>query len=179
MPIRWSLLSRTGASLLLSLLLVIPAGGIAAEETLVFQTAEQDTQYHRLIEEFRCPKCQNANLAGSDAPIAQDLKHKTYELVQDGRTDQEIRDYMVNRYGEFISYRPPIKPSTWLLWFMPPIVLILGLMIWLLRTRQRQVLSTVPLSSEESWRLKQLLDPVSDSNSQTSLQEDQEQRHDR
>nr|WP_228254796.1 cytochrome c-type biogenesis protein [Aquirhabdus parva] len=151
---------------------------IAADGNLTFKSSEQETQYHRLIEEFRCPKCQNANLAGSDAPIAQDLKQKTYELVQNGRTDQEIRDFMVTRYGEFISYKPPIKPSTWLLWFTPPMLLALGLMGWLLRARQRQGVSTAPLSSEESWRLKQLLDGSS-VNPQTPQQNDQEQPHGR
>lgn len=170
--------------LILIFMLIVPALSFAAKENFTFKSPDQDTQYHRLIEEFRCPKCQNANLAGSDAPIAQDLKQKTYELVQAGQSDQEIRAYMVTRYGDFISYKPPIKPSTWLLWFTPPSLLIVGAMTWLLRTRRRRVAITPPLSSEETWRLSQLLNSSNPSLSAPAAslhdpKHDQEQAHDR
>ena len=96
---------------------------------------EVNYPYRALIEEFRCPKCQNQNLAGSDAPIAQDLKQKTYELVKDGRSDAEIRQYMYERYGDFISYKPPVRPSTWILWFFPPLLLALVLLGWFIKHR--------------------------------------------
>ena len=129
----------------------------AVDGELTFETSEQETQYRTLIDEFRCPKCQNANLAGSDAPIAQDLKNKTYELVKQGQTNDQIREYMISRYGDFISYKPPIQRSTWLLWFAPPVILVLALMIWFFRARARRTMRTAPLSAEESWRLNQLL----------------------
>ena len=93
-------------------------------DTYQFDNPRQEAQYRALIEEFRCPKCQNQNLAGSDAPIAQDLKQKTYDMVKDGRSDGEIRQYMNERYGDFISYKPPVRPSTWILWFFPPVLLV-------------------------------------------------------
>ncbi|MGB2047790.1 MAG: cytochrome c-type biogenesis protein, partial [Psychrobacter celer] len=74
----------------------------AAIEVYDFDSTQQEAQYRGLIEELRCPKCQNQNLAGSDAPIAQDLKQKTYDMVKDGRSDGEIRAYMQERYGDFI-----------------------------------------------------------------------------
>ena len=102
-------------SLLLACLLSMTA--TAAIDVYDFDSERQEAQYRGLIEELRCPKCQNQNLAASDAPIAQDLKQKTYDLVKDGRSDGEIRDYMQERYGDFISYKPPVRPSTWILWF--------------------------------------------------------------
>ncbi len=110
-----------------------------------------------LIDEFRCPKCQNANLAGSDAPIAQDLKQKTYTLLKQGQSDEQIRQYMISRYGEFISYKPPMNGSTSILWLVPPLLLVYGFIYGLFRTRRRQHIQVAPLSTEESWRLNQLL----------------------
>jgi cytochrome c-type biogenesis protein CcmH len=126
-------------------------------DALTFQNHTHEMRYRSLIEEFRCPKCQNANLAGSDAPIAQDLKHKTYILVQQGLSDDQIRLYMTSRYGDFISYKPPVNRSTWALWFAPPVLLILALLVWIIRSRSRADLKVTPLSAEETWRLNQLL----------------------
>lgn len=117
----------------------------AAIDVYDFDSPQQEAQYRGLIEEFRCPKCQNQNLAGSDAPIAQDLKQKTYDMVKEGRTDAEIRHYMQERYGDFISYNPPVRPSTWILWFFPPILLILVLGGWFWRTHSRR---TRPINSD-------------------------------
>jgi len=143
----------------------------AADADLIFESTAQESQYRTLIDEFRCPKCQNANLAGSDAPIAQDLKHKTYELVKQGQSNDQIRQYMIARYGEFISYKPPIKRATWLLWFAPPVTLVLGLIVWFLRVRARRTLTTIPLSAEETWRLNQLLNDESHEPSTSVKQE--------
>lgn len=109
----------------------------AAIEVYDFDSKRQEAQYRGLIDEFRCPKCQNQNLASSDAPIAQDLKQKTYDMVKDGRSDAEIRQYMQERYGDFISYSPPVRPSTWILWFFPPLLLILILSGWFWRHHTR------------------------------------------
>ncbi len=144
----------------------------ATDAELTFENAAQETQYRTLIDEFRCPKCQNANLAGSDAPIAQDLKRKTYALVKQGQSNDQIRQYMIARYGDFISYKPPIKRSTWLLWFAPPVTLLLALTVWFLRTRARRTLTTGPLSAEETWRLNQLLNTESKPNAPQELSDD-------
>lgn len=110
----------------------------AAIDVYDFESPQQEAQYRGLIEELRCPKCQNQNLAASDAPIAQDLKQKTYDLVKDGRSDGEIREYMQERYGDFISYKPPVRPSTWILWFFPPLLLVALISGWFWRAHHRQ-----------------------------------------
>jgi len=114
----------------------------AAIEVYDFDSPQQEAQYRGLIEEFRCPKCQNQNLAGSDAPIAQDLKQKTYDLIKDGRSDSEIRAYMQERYGDFISYKPPVRPSTWILWFFPPLLLIILVAGWFWQSKRRQLVAS-------------------------------------
>lgn len=97
--------------------LMISTASFGAIEIYEFKSAEDEARYKALIEELRCPKCQNQNLAGSDAPIAVDLKNQTYQMIQDGRSDAEIRQFMFDSYGDFISYKPPVRPSTWILWF--------------------------------------------------------------
>ena len=136
-------------------------------DTYQFDNPRQEAQYRALIEEFRCPKCQNQNLAGSDAPIAQDLKQKTYDMVKDGRSDAEIRQYMNERYGDFISYKPPVRPSTWILWFFPPVLLLFVMLAWFIRNRNSSKRAAVianpieegyaPLSAAEQQRLQDLL----------------------
>ena len=127
-----------------SLLIVclISMASYAAIEVYDFDSVQQEAQYRGLIEELRCPKCQNQNLAGSDAPIAQDLKQKTYDLIKDGRSDGEIRAYMQERYGDFITYKPPVRPSTWILWFFPPLLLISLLIGWFWQSKRRQLVAS-------------------------------------
>ena len=128
------------ASLIIACLL--SAITYAAIDVYDFDSEQQEAQYRGLIEELRCPKCQNQNLAGSDAPIAQDLKQKTYDMVKDGRSDGEIRSYMQERYGDFISYKPPVRPSTWVLWFFPPLLLIVLLIGWFWQSKRRQLVAS-------------------------------------
>ncbi|WP_367106887.1 cytochrome c-type biogenesis protein [uncultured Psychrobacter sp.] len=124
-------------SLMIACLLSITVYG--AIDVYDFDSPRQEAQYRGLIEELRCPKCQNQNLAGSDAPIAQDLKQKTYDMVKDGRSDAEIRAFMQERYGDFISYKPPVRPSTWILWFFPPLLLIFLITGWFWQSKRRQL----------------------------------------
>ena len=114
----------------------ISMSAFGAIEVYEFDSPEDETRYKALIEELRCPKCQNQNLAGSDAPIAQDLKQKTYQMIKDGHSDGEIRNYMFERYGDFISYKPPVRPSTWILWIFPPILLVVLLLGWLYKAKK-------------------------------------------
>ena len=142
----------------------------AAITVYEFDSPQQEAQYRGLIEGLRCPKCQNQNLAASDAPIAQDLKQKTYDLVKEGRSDSEIRDYMQERYGDFISYKPPVRPSTWILWFFPPLLLIVLIVGWFWRTHKRQSLlklqqnqqSVEALSASEQAELERMLSGQND-----------------
>ncbi len=139
----------------------------AAIEVYDFDSVQQEAQYRGLIEELRCPKCQNQNLAGSDAPIAQDLKQKTYDLIKEGRSDTEIRAYMQERYGDFITYKPPVRPSTWILWFFPPLLLIVLMIGWFWQSKRSQrvargqsgvtVDSVAALSAAEKAELDRLL----------------------
>lgn len=136
------------------------AVSFATIEIYEFKSAEDETRYKALIEEFRCPKCQNQNLAGSDAPIAVDLKNQTYQMIQDGRSDMEIRQFMFDRYGDFISYKPPVRPSTWILWVFPPILLVILIIGWLYKVKKgrRMVSDEVnTLSATEEARIAKLL----------------------
>lgn len=162
------------ASLILACLLSVTS--YAAIDVYDFDSVQQEEQYRGLIEEFRCPKCQNQNLAGSDAPIAQDLKQKTYDMVKDGRSDGEIRAYMQERYGDFISYKPPVRPSTWILWFFPPLLLIVLIGGWFWQSKRRQAAArgqsrvkvestAAALTPAEKAELDRLLSRASDSNS--------------
>ncbi|WP_296202440.1 cytochrome c-type biogenesis protein [Psychrobacter sp. UBA3962] len=168
------------------LALVLTLGSVsslsnAAIEVFEFDNPRQEAQYQALIEEFRCPKCQNQNLAGSDSVISQDLKRKTYEMVMAGQSDAQIREYMYERYGDFISYKPPVRPSTWILWYFPPVILLLLIAGWLMRTKKannKKQVSSVPggaqaidldkvgsnLSDEEAQKLKALLKEHSNDN---------------
>lgn len=159
------------ASLIVACLL--SATSYAAIDVYDFDSIQQEAQYRGLIEELRCPKCQNQNLAGSDAPIAQDLKQKTYDMVKDGRSDGEIRVYMQERYGDFISYKPPVRPSTWVLWFFPPLLLVALLIGWFWQSKRRQLVASgengvkvestaTALSAAERAKLNRLLSRTDD-----------------
>lgn len=94
-------------------------------DVVEFNDPAQAAQYQRLITELRCPKCQNNNIADSNAPLARDLRAIVYEKVQAGADDAEILAFMAERYGDFILYKPPFKPSTWALWLGPIALLLL------------------------------------------------------
>lgn len=98
-----------------------------------------------LSEELRCLVCQNQSIAESQAPLAQDLREELERLIREGKTDAEIRNWMVARYGDFVLYRPPLRPRTWALWFGPPVLVLLGLLlIWALIRRQGRSQSPLP-----------------------------------
>ena len=133
-----SIMTNLASLIIACLFSVLSINAYAAIDVYDFDSVQQEAQYRGLIEELRCPKCQNQNLAGSDAPIAQDLKQKTYDLIKDGRSDGEIRAYMQERYGDFITYKPPVRPSTWILWFFPPLLLITLIVGWFWQSRRHQ-----------------------------------------
>jgi cytochrome c-type biogenesis protein CcmH len=144
--------------LLLVLLLVFASNLNAAIEELEFASEEEEARYHNLIDEMRCPKCLNANLSGSDAPIAADLRAEIKEQLEEGRSDEEILDFMTARYGDFILYRPRLSTSTVLLWFGPLALLLAGFFIvrrMLAASRASNV--DAILSPEEQQRLHVLL----------------------
>ena len=117
------------------------------------------SRYQSLIQEFRCPKCLNINIAGSDAPIAQDLRRTVYRLiVKEKMTDDEIRNFLQERYGDFVLYDPPFNERTWLIWLMPLIFLVLGIW-WVFSTKTRSAFETrIELSQTDRDQLKEILD---------------------
>jgi len=123
-------------SLLMLLLigfLITPAW--AAIEAYEFDSPEMEADYNQLVDELRCLVCQNQNLAGSDADLAQDLRRETYEMLQQGKSQQEVVEFMVARYGDFVLYRPQFKSSTYLLWLGPFLLLVVVLVVVVRRLR--------------------------------------------
>lgn len=146
----------------LLLLLALPAGG--AIEEYAFDSDQEEDRFKKLTYEMRCPKCLNSNLAGSDAPIAADLRQEIYEQIREGRSNDEIIEFMSARYGDFILYRPRLTLATFFLWFGPVFLLLAGFFI----VRRMMVNSQLSgqtegaLSAQEQEKLRQLLDSNSD-----------------
>ena len=138
--------------------LLLPTAPIwAAIDAFDFDDPQLQQRYTTLIDELRCPKCQNQNIAGSDAPLAGDLRKKVHAMLQDGQSDAEILDFMVQRYGDFITYRPPLKPITWPLWFGPGVIIVLIGIILAIWIRRRSQALPAQLSEQEQQRLHDLL----------------------
>ena len=111
-----------------------------------------------ISEEMRCLVCQNESLSGSRSELAQDLRREIRDLIKQGKTDAEIRTFMVDRYGDFILYRPPVKPTTWLLWIGPFILMFAGIVALLMYLRRRNTqVATTSLSDDENKRIDALL----------------------
>lgn len=102
----------------------------AADTPFEFAQPGQAARYQKLTEELRCLVCQNQSLADSHADLAQDLRNEVYRMITAGQSDREIVDFLVARYGEFVLYRPPVSPLTWLLWFGPALLLLLAAGVW-------------------------------------------------
>ena len=126
-------------------------------ETYSFATPEDEARYQVLTEELRCLVCQNQNLADSNAELAQDLRRQAYEMVQAGKSSDEIVDYMVQRYGDFVLYRPPLRAATLLLWVGPFIFLLFSIVFLFVYIRRRARNDIPTLSPEDLARAEQLL----------------------
>ncbi len=141
---------------LMLLLLISHSHGASTIETFDFADPELRDRYQGLVEEIRCPKCQNTNLSGSDAPIAKDLRATIYRLlVEEGMSDAEIRSFLVARYGDFVLYKPPFRSDTLLLWFAPLIALGVGVVILVSVLRRKPMAG---LSEDEKARLEALVE---------------------
>ncbi len=121
---------------LLGLLLVLSFGA-AAFEPIEFRDAAEEARFRDLSAELRCVMCQNQSLADSNAEIAGDLRLQVLELMREGKTDDEIKDYLVARYSDFVLYNPPVRPATWLLWFGPGALLLGGAIVVVVVVRRR------------------------------------------
>ncbi len=140
------------------LMLLVPLQAFASIEAYRFDDPDKEARYRVLIAELRCLVCQNQNLADSNAELAQDLRRQTYEMVQNGSSNEEVITYMVQRYGDFVLYRPPFRTSTALLWVGPFLIFVVGVGFLLLFIRRRNKQPVVQLSSEEHARAQSLLD---------------------
>lgn len=132
----------------------------AAVDVYEFDNEVDRKRYQSFIDEMRCPKCQNQNLSGSDSQIAMDLRRELYLMIKDGKSDKEIVDFMVERYGDFILYHPPLKASTLVLWVAPWVLLGGGIILLIVIVRRRRALDTAAashLTPEERQRLDALL----------------------
>ena len=110
---------------------------LAAIDVYQFDDPEKEKRFQQLTFELRCPKCQNQNIADSKAEISQDLRTKIFQMLNAGKNDNEIIDYMVERYGDFVLYKPRVTPQTYLLWFGPAVFLLLGMLVVTLIIRSR------------------------------------------
>ncbi|SIQ44319.1 cytochrome c-type biogenesis protein [Aquipseudomonas alcaligenes] len=149
--------------LLIACLLGLSLVGVAraAIDTYEFRDEVERERFRSLTEELRCPKCQNQNIADSNAPIATDLRREIYRMLDDGRSDKEIVDFLVMRYGDFVMYKPPLDSRTWLLWYGPFGLLGLGAIVLCVLVLRRRKVEKAPaqvaLSKAERERLDALL----------------------
>ncbi|MCQ4303006.1 cytochrome c-type biogenesis protein CcmH [Stutzerimonas frequens] len=145
---------------LLGLALVTSAQG--AIDTYEFRDEAERERYRTLTEELRCPKCQNQNIADSNAPIAMDLRQEIFRMLEEGQSNEQIVDYLVERYGDFVRYKPPMNAKTMLLWYGPVALLVLGFgvlaVILVRRRRFENAPASHTLSETERERLAKLLD---------------------
>ncbi|EAB9805164.1 cytochrome c-type biogenesis protein CcmH, partial [Salmonella enterica subsp. enterica] len=133
---------------MLMLVLVISGSARATTDVMPFKDEAQEQQFRQLTEQLRCPKCQNNSIADSNAMIATDMRRRVYDLMQEGKSRQEIIDYMVARYGNFVTYDPPLTPLTVLLWVLPLAAIVAGGWIIVARTRRRVRLRREPLPAD-------------------------------
>lgn len=134
---------------------IVNAGPV---DTYEFENQQIRERYQTLVKELRCPKCQNQNLADSNSQIAIDLREKVYEMINDNKTDEQIIDFMVLRYGDFVLYSPKVNKQTYILWFGPLAAFIVGIFILFFMLRKKKTLATEPtLSAEEQNKLQQIL----------------------
>ena len=140
------------------LLLLAPCLSLAVE-VRQFDTPEQEQRYYTLIEELRCTVCQNQNIADSNAELATDLRRKTYELVRQGKSNREVLDYMVARYGNFVRYSPPLQGGALLLWVAPVVATLLvgGLLFGRIHRNRRRQPPPQGLDQQEVQRTRELL----------------------
>ncbi len=149
---------KTISNIILLLALSCSLSATAAPiETFQFDSPETEKVFHKLSEELRCLVCQNQNVAESNADLAKDLRLEIYTMLTDGKTEEEIVSFMVDRYGDYVLYRPPFKPMTWLLWFGPLIAFLIGL-IFVVRYMKSQNMNkqAESLSEADAERIKNL-----------------------
>jgi cytochrome c-type biogenesis protein CcmH len=153
---RWLLVLALVATPVTLVVPASPAGAVLPDEMLADPALE--ARARTISEELRCVVCQNQSIDDSDAPLARDLRIIVREQLQQGKSDRQVRDYVVARYGNFVLLKPPVEPATWALWAGPFALLLLGgLALWLWSRRARPA-EALPLSAEEAAALQRLSD---------------------
>ncbi|MBB1379203.1 cytochrome c-type biogenesis protein [Pseudoalteromonas sp. SR43-2] len=142
--------------LLLTLSLFVSMGAFAQQDRYQFDNNKQAILFEELTKELRCPKCQNQNIADSDAVVAKDLRDKVLVLVKEGKSKDEVIDYMIDRFGYFVHYDPPVTLATLVLWVLPVLIVIVGFGFIVIRQRKASVKQT--WSSDDEMLLAKLID---------------------
>ena len=152
-------------SLLFIFTLLFSFSSLYAEiEAKQFENVKQEQRYKHIIDELRCLVCQNQNISGSNAGLAQDLRKQVHKMIIAGESDEAIFDFMVTRYGDFVLYRPPFKATTFFLWVGPFIIFAIGLFVLMRFIAQRKKNIVTELSSTDKEKLKQLLNKNKEQN---------------
>lgn len=138
---------------LLFVLLLLLSAAASALEPIKFTDDAEETRFRELAAELRCVMCQNQSLADSNAQIAHDLRMQVLTLMREGKSDPEIKDYLVARYSDFVLYSPPVRPATWLLWFGPGLILLGGaaVLVVVVRRRAAQAPAATPTEDSQEW----------------------------
>ncbi|SFH52704.1 cytochrome c-type biogenesis protein [Modicisalibacter xianhensis] len=150
----WARLAKVA---LLALSLLVAGAVTAAIEVRQFDDPVLQQRYDSLAASLRCPKCANQAIGDSDSPIAGDMRERVALLLEEGRSDREIQDYMIDRFGEYVLYNPRLTDRTWLLWGLPAALVVLGAVVIALIVRARRNASNRALSAEERQRLEALI----------------------
>ena len=158
-------------------LLLVSSLTFATIDAYEFKNAQDEQRFRELTKELRCPKCQNQDIADSNAGLAKDIKDRAYELVGQGKSNQEIVDYMVDRYGEFITYRPRVRPGTWFLWYGPFVLALLAIVIILVRKLGQKKAPEPEVSAEQHARVQALLQQLEQTEQQDRPDSDNPSGH--
>lgn len=137
----------------------------AAIDVYEFESAEQEKAFQNLTATLRCPKCQNNTIADSNAELAKDMRQKAYDMLSEGKSEQDVVDYMIARYGNFVTYDPPLMLSTIILWAGPLLFVLIGFTVLVMRSRKTADKQAAPeLEADEEQRLKALLKEMEQQN---------------
>jgi cytochrome c-type biogenesis protein CcmH len=143
--------------LLLLALVTAPIPAAVTLESFTFPTTAEEEHFKALIGQLRCLVCQNETLADSDADLAHDLRAEVYEMMKSGKSDKEVIDFLVKRYGDFVLYNPPVKPSTYLIWYGPFVLLAIAALLLMRAVGRQQQVQEPTISEQDRKRLERLL----------------------
>ena len=136
---------------LIAIIFAATFGVAHAIDPLPFKDRAEEIRFQNLTRQLRCLVCQNQDLADSDADLARDLRKQVFDMMQNGKSDGEIKDFLVARYNDFVLYDPPLRPGTWLLWFAPALLLAIGLGVVTVIVRKRARQSPSDIDAGDDW----------------------------